>query len=99
MYFVCVSFYFIITIIIIITTACAAAEKAAVNKTTKYVALAATHSFVPVAIETRGAWCPQSAEFNKDLGRRITTITKDDRDNISVPEDVGNTTERQRSEH
>ena len=29
------------------TTACATAEKAALNKTTKYVALAATHSFVP----------------------------------------------------
>ena len=59
------------------TTACAAAEKAAVNKTTKYVALAATHSFVPVAIETIGAWCPQSAEFIEDLGRRITTITNE----------------------
>ena len=57
------------------TTACAAAEKAAVNKTKKYVALAATHSFIPVAIETSGAWCPQSAEFIEDLGRRITTIT------------------------
>ena len=56
------------------TTACAVAEKAAVSKTTKYVALAATHSFVPVAIETSGAWFPQSAEFIEDLGRRMTTI-------------------------
>ena len=60
-----------------LTTACAAAEKAAVNKTTKYVVLAATHSFVPVVIETSGAWCPQSAEFIEDLGRRITTITNE----------------------
>ena len=59
------------------TTAYAAAEKAAVNKTTKYVALAATHSFVSVAIETSGAWFPQSAEFIEDLGRRITTITNE----------------------
>ena len=60
------------------TTACAAAEKAAVNKTTKYVALAATHFFVPVVIEkTSGAWCPQSAEFIEDLERRITTITNE----------------------
>ena len=59
------------------TTACAAAEKAAVNKTTKYVVLAATHSFVPVAIETSGAWFPQSAEFIEDLRRRITTITNE----------------------
>ena len=50
---------------------------AAVNKTTKYVALAATHSFVLVAIETSGAWCPQSAEFIEDLGRRITTIANE----------------------
>ena len=55
-------------------TACAAAEKAVVNKATKYVALSAMHSFVPVAIETSGAWCPQSVEFIEDLGRRITTI-------------------------
>ena len=59
------------------TTDCAAAEKAAVNKTTNYVALAATHSFVLVSIKTSGAWCPQSAEFIEDLGRRITTITNE----------------------
>ena len=59
------------------TTACTAVEKAAVNKTKKYVALAASHSFVPVAIEISGAWCPQSAEFIEDLGRRITTITNE----------------------
>ena len=47
------------------TTACAAAEKATVNKTTKYAALAATHYFVPVAIETSGAWCPQSRNSSK----------------------------------
>ena len=35
-------------------TVCAAAEKAAVNKTTKYFAPVATHSFVPVAIVTSG---------------------------------------------
>ena len=57
-------------------TACAAAEKAAADKSTKYVALAATHSFVPVAIEISGVWCPQSAEFIEDLGRRITTVVR-----------------------
>ena len=59
------------------TTACTAVEKAAVNKTTKYVALAATHSFVSVAIERSGAWCSQSVEFIEDLGRRLTTITNE----------------------
>ena len=58
-------------------TACAAAEKAAIYKTTKNVALAATDFFVPVAIETSCAWCPQSAEFIEDLERRITTITNE----------------------
>ena len=53
-------------------TACAA-----INKTTKYIAVAATHFFVPVDIETSGAWCPQSAEFIEDLRRRITTITNE----------------------
>ena len=59
------------------TTACAAAEKAIVNKTTKYVALVAMHSFVPVAIETSGVWCLQWAEFIEDLERRIITITNE----------------------
>ena len=35
------------------------------------------HFFVPVTIETTGAWCPQSAEFIEDLGRQITTITNE----------------------
>ena len=48
-----------IIIIIIIIMIIIITEKAAVNKTTKYVAQAATHSFVPVVIETSGAWCPQ----------------------------------------
>ena len=74
------------------TTPCAAAENAAVNKTTKYVALAAMHSFIPVAIEASGAWCLQSAEFMKDLGRRITTIINEP---LETTEDVSNTTERQ----
>ena len=38
-------------------------RKVSVNKTTQYVSLAATHSFVPVVIETGGSWYPQSAEF------------------------------------
>ena len=59
------------------TTAFAAAEKATVNKAKKYVALAAMHSFVLITIKTSGAWCPQSADFIEDLGRRITTITNE----------------------
>ena len=56
-------------------SACAAAEKSAVNKTKKYATITSTHLFVPIAVETSGAWCFESAEFIKDLGRRITVIT------------------------
>ena len=48
---------------------CAAADKAAANKTAKYVELTSTHHFVPIAVETSGAWSPQSTEFIEELGR------------------------------
>ena len=54
-----------------------AAKKAAVNKSTKYFALAAMHSFVPVAIKTSGVWCSQFVQFIEDLGRLITAITNE----------------------
>ena len=53
------------------------AESAAVNKTIKYNDLMTTHIFVPIAVETSGAWCNQSAQFIEDLGRRINAITND----------------------
>ena len=60
---------------LISTTACAAAEKAAVNKSTKYVAIAATHSFVPVAIETVPGANSQrnSSKILEDGSRRLPT--------------------------
>ena len=76
------------------TTACTAAKKAVVNKTTKYVALVATHSFIPVAIETSGAWCPQSMEFIEDLGRRITTITNEPLETIYLYQRMSITLQR-----
>ena len=59
------------------SSAYAAADKAAVNKTAKYVELTSTHHFVSIAVETSGAWCPQSTEFIEELGRRISTITNE----------------------
>ena len=56
-------------------SACAAAEKCAANKTTKYSTITSTHLFVPIAVETSGAWWSESAKFIEDLGRRITLIT------------------------
>lgn len=58
-------------------TAGAAAETAAMNKNIKYNSLTSTHHFVPVAIETGGAWCSAAIEFIQDLGRKITEVTDD----------------------
>ena len=55
----------------------AAAEKASDNKRVKYNDLATTHIFVPIAVETSGAWCSQYASFIQDLGRRVTAVTNE----------------------
>ena len=55
----------------------AAAESAAINKTIKYKDLMTTHIFVPIAVETSGVACNQSAQFIENLGRRINAITND----------------------
>ena len=47
------------------------------NKRVKYNDLATTHIFVPIAVETSGAWCSQSAQFIEDLGRRICAVTNE----------------------
>ena len=55
----------------------AAAEKASDNKRVKYIDLVTTHTFAPIAVETSGACCSQSARFVEDLGRRITAVTNE----------------------
>ena len=45
----------------------AAAVKASDNIRVKYNDLATTHIFVPIAVETSGARCSQSAQFVEDL--------------------------------
>ena len=55
----------------------AAANYAASLKTSKYSSIAVTNIFVPVAIETGGAWDTQASEFIQELGKRITVCTKD----------------------
>ena len=59
------------------TRATAAADRAAENKTTKYTDLAKTHHFVPIAIETGGAWNELALEFITELGRRISGVTQE----------------------
>ena len=62
------------------TRATAAADRAAKNKTTKYTDLAKTHYFVPIAIETGGAWNELALEFITKLGRRISGATQEPRE-------------------
>ena len=42
-----------------------------------YSQLSDTHVFVPVAIETEGAWHHQAVELVQELGRRTANITGD----------------------
>ena len=57
------------------STAGAAASRAEAVKTSKYSALASTHIFIPLALETMGAWGQQCLEFVRDVGRRLTALT------------------------
>ena len=57
-----------------------AAAKAEAAKTAKYMEIAITHAFVPLAFETLGAWGVQCQRFVSELGRRITLITGDTRE-------------------
>ena len=57
----------------------AVAALAEERKKAKYQHLDASHCFVPIAVETAGAFGPQTRAFLKDLGRRITRATGDER--------------------
>ena len=45
------------------------------RKKAKYEQLDASHSFVPVAVETAGVFGPLTHAFLKDLSRRIALVT------------------------
>jgi hypothetical protein len=60
----------------------AAAEHAALAKVQKYSELRNTHHFVPVAVETLGAWNTEGRLFISDLGRRISVVSGDVRESI-----------------
>ena len=74
----------------------AAAEHAADQKTIKYRAILPTHHFVPIAIESLGAWNAEGLSFVRELGRRITLVTGDVRESffllqrLSVAVQIGN---------
>jgi Reverse transcriptase (RNA-dependent DNA polymerase) len=57
----------------------AVANDAEQRKQLKYEAISQTHCFVPVAVETLGALGQEASDFLKDLGGRITAVTKERR--------------------
>src|SRR6218665_2703727 len=57
-----------------------AADQAAVRKTAKYALLPTTHVFVPIAFETLGPVNSEGAEFLSELGRRISSVSGDQRE-------------------
>lgn len=57
-----------------------AAERAAVNKTAKYTGLAATHEFVPIAIETLGPVNASGSALLSCIGKRISQVSGDPRE-------------------
>jgi hypothetical protein len=61
-----------------------AASHAAMLKTQKYSALAATHIVVPIAVETLGPWDEVGLSFIRELGRRTSIITGDPRETSFV---------------
>jgi len=58
----------------------AAATHAAALKHQKYASLSSSHMFMPVAVETLGAWDEASLSFIRELGCRITRVTGDRRE-------------------
>ena len=60
----------------------AAAAHAAQLKSQKYSSLAATHLVVPISLETFGAWHTKSLDFARELGRRTSQATSDQRETM-----------------
>ena len=54
-----------------------AAEHAAAQKTIKYADIMHSYDFIPLAVETLGAWSDDALNFVKLLGKRISEATGD----------------------
>ena len=57
-----------------------AAEQAAVRKSEKYALLSATHVYVRIALETLGPVNAEGTQFLSELGRRISSVSGDQRE-------------------
>jgi hypothetical protein len=77
-------------------TAGAAAAHASLLKNQKYSALSPTFHFVAIAIETLGPWNLEGLAFVRELGRRTSQVTRDQRETnyllqrLSVAVQLGN---------
>ena len=61
-------------------TAGAAAAHALAQKIAKYTAITPSHIFVPVAVETLGAWNAEGLSLIQEIGRRASILTGDPRE-------------------
>jgi len=59
------------------TSSGGAAEAAAERKSAKYIQLAQTYTFIPIAVETLGPVNSVGLQFLSDLERRITQVSSD----------------------
>ena len=62
------------------TRAGSASESAAAKKMLKYAGLSAEFSFQPVSLESLGPACSSTAAFISDLGRRIASVSGEQRE-------------------
>ena len=52
------------------------AEQSSTRKLTKYNELAISYIFVPIAMESFGPTCAEALTFLRELGRRISAVTR-----------------------
>ena len=55
----------------------AVAELVEIKKKNKYLTIARTHHFVPVVVETSGAFGPDALQLLMDIARRIRAVTRE----------------------
>ena len=60
----------------------AVATQAEERRKAKYISLAATYSFCPIAIETSGVLGPHTAMFIRDFGSRLREVTGEDKAHV-----------------
>ena len=58
----------------------AASERAAMLKHIKYQAIKTVHDFVPIAVETLGPINDEDMIFLRELGGRLSTVSRDPRE-------------------